>query len=163
MQHFASMGAFAEHLLRTAVGMYAFEQAGLERCLSLIEKTAVEEFGVYQPTTGPFPAWEELAERTKDERVALGFTENDPLLRSGDLRDSSQHEVRGLEGVAGSTDERMPWLEFGTQFIPPRPVWGAAAFRNKAKIQRILGEALVGGLIGGSPIHPTLGYDFKTP
>lgn len=159
---FGSLGEFALHLAKVEVALYAEMQHGLDRALTAIENTAVSEFGTYQPAVGPFPAWEELAEFTKDDRLKAGYTENDPLLRSGELRDSSGHEVQGLEGVAGSTDPVMVYQEFGTVKIPPRPVWGPAAVRNKEKIQRILGAALAEGLLYGTNIHPSLEYDFKT-
>jgi hypothetical protein len=35
----------------------------------------------------------------------------------------------------------MVFHEFGTSKMPPRPVLGPAAFRNKLAIQRLVGEA----------------------
>jgi hypothetical protein len=37
----------------------------------------------------------------------------------------------------------MVYQELGTDRIPPRPVLGPAAYKNKDKIERILGEAVV--------------------
>ena len=39
--------------------------------------------------------------------VAKGFTPDDPLLRTGQLRDSISHQVQGLDAVVGSTSEVM--------------------------------------------------------
>jgi HK97 gp10 family phage protein len=75
------------------------------------------------------------------------------------MRESISHQVSGLEAALGSTDPKMVYHEFGTSKMPPRPVFGPAAFRNKEKIKTIIGEAVVTGLIGGSPIHPSLGYN----
>lgn len=152
----------ALHLLQTSVTMYVHLQGGLNAALEAIEDEARSEFGIYQPGIGAFPAWPELADSTKDERVKLGYSENEPLLRSGELRDSSQHEAHGLEGVTGSTDPVMGYQEFGTAKIPARPVWGPAALKSKDRVQRILGAAVVSGLFGGSPIHPALGYNYLT-
>jgi hypothetical protein len=159
MRDFPDMGAFADFLVESQVRVYASMQTGIEQCVAHIEKVARREFGNYQGKVGPHPAWEELAESTKEERVRLGYTENDPLLRSGELMDSSAHSVHGLDGVAGSTSPIAPYHEFGTMRIPPRPVWGPAAIRSEKYIRRTLGAAVVQGLIGGTPVHPALGYD----
>jgi HK97 gp10 family phage protein len=158
---FSSMAHFADHLLTAAVKEVLVLHEGLEKCAALIEKTAKAELGTYQPQTGPFQDWAELTDATKTDRVQQGYTENDPLLRSGELRDSISHETGGLEAVIGSTSPVMAIQEFGTSTIPPRPVLGPAAFRNKEKIQRILGAAALSGLFSGTAIHPSLGYDME--
>lgn len=135
---------------------------GLERIAKRIEATAKAEMGVYQDEAGPFPAWPELADSTKDERVKLGFTENDPLRRTGETAETISHEVEGLEAVIGSPDEKMLWFEFGTDRMPARPVLGPAAFHNKDVIRMLVGAALVSGLVGEDRVHEALGYDFKT-
>lgn len=137
---------------------------GLDKLGARIEKTAKDEFGRYQSATGPFGAWPELADSTKDDRVHQGFSENDPLLRTGELRDSISHKVDhgALELAVGSPDEKMVFHEFGTSKMPARPVLGPAAFRNKSAIQRLVGAAVVAGLVGSHQIHEALGYDFKT-
>ena len=51
----------------------------MERAAKVVEREAKSEIGEYQDSTiSPFPAWAELADSTKDNRVRLGFTENDP-------------------------------------------------------------------------------------
>lgn len=110
-------------------------QKGLKKAAKIIEKAAKDEFGEYQPKVGSFNEWAELAESTKEDRLKKGFIENDLLLRTGQLRDSIEHEVKGLEAVIGSKDEVMVYQEFGTSKIPPRPVLGPATYRNKDKIK----------------------------
>jgi len=95
-----------------------------------IEETAKEEIGVYQPAYGPFDAWAPLAESTKADRVRKGFTEDDPLFRSGKLRDSIQSEVVGLAAIVGTKSEIGLWQEVGTARIPPRPFIGPAYVRR---------------------------------
>lgn len=114
-----------------------------------LEKTAKDEFGEYQLGIGPFTAWPELADSTKADRVAKGYTENDPLLRTGELRDSIQHEVVGFDAFVGSTSDIMPFQEFGTSRIPPRPVLGTALQKCWPMIQRVMGEAVATGISGG--------------
>ena len=75
------------------------------------------------------------------------------------MRDSITHEVHGLEAVIGSTDPKMVYHEFGTAKMPPRPVMGPAAFRNKDFILKVIGKAAMSGLVGGERIHPSLGYE----
>ena len=65
-------------------------------CATLVEEEAKAEIGTYQDQAGPFIAWPELADSTKEDRTRQGFTENDPGLRSGAMRDSI--------GTAISTD-----------------------------------------------------------
>ncbi len=161
-EHFGSLAEFAEHLIEVEIGMREALEQGLQRVAALVERTAKSEIGIYQPETGGFPEWPELADSTKDERARLGFSENDPLLRTGELRDSIERQVEGLEAQIGSADERMAFHEFGTSKMPARPVLGPAAFRNKEVIQKLVGAAVVSGLIGADQIHSALGYDFST-
>jgi len=159
MGEFSLLG-MAEKLVLAEIAIHTAANAALERVAQKVEKTAKDEIGVYQDAIGPFDAWPELAQSTQDEREKLGFMPNDPLLRTGELRDSISHEVHDFEAVIGSTSEIMEYQEFGTsRGIPPRPVIGPAAERNHDVILKELGGAVVAGLIGGDPIHPSLGYD----
>jgi HK97 gp10 family phage protein len=153
---------FAEHLAKLAATETVALQAGLKKAAKLVEKEAKKEIGHYQPEVGSFPAWAELADSTKEDRVRQGYPENEPLLREGDLRDSYQHEVKGYEAAIGSDSDIAVYHEFGTVKMPARPVLGPAAFKNKEKIRAILGAAAFSGLIGKDKIHESLGYDFNT-
>lgn len=156
---FNSLGELAFHLAKVATAEYIEMHEGLERCAKAIEKTAKAELGHYQDAVGPFQDWAELAESTKADRVRHGFTENDPGKRSGQMQSSITHEVDGLEAVIGSADQNLVYFEFGTSKQPPRPVLGPAVIHNKEKIIRIIGKAAVSGLVGGSKVHASLGYD----
>lgn len=158
------LGGLAAHFAAVAANSQAGMEAGLKQVAKSVERTAKDKFGVYQKESGPFQDWAELSESTKDDRLKHGYTENDPLFRSGHLRDTVEHEVNqaGLEAVVGSKDDIMAWQEFGTHTIPPRPVIGPAAFENKEFILSTLGKASVTGMVDGDPIHESLGYDFET-
>jgi len=65
-----------------------------------------------------------LKESTQAERVRQDYTPNDPLLRSGELRDSITSEAAGSISAVGSTDPKMPWLEYGTHKMVARPAIG---------------------------------------
>lgn len=161
-KNFSSFGQMAAQIALLEIGTLVALHEGLEVVAQHVEKKAKAEFGRYQDEVGPFPEWAQLADATQDERERLGFTPNDPLLRTGELKDSIGHKVEALEAVIGSTSEIMPFHEFGTAKMPPRPVLGPAAFTSKKKIESVLGAALVTGLVGGSGVHPSLGYDFET-
>ena len=133
--------------------------SALERVACRVEKTAKDELGAYQKAVGPFPEWEDLAQSTQEERERLGYPADEPLLRTGDLRDSISHEVHNLDATIGSTSEIAEYHEFGTSRMPPRPFIGPAAERNHDAILKELGGAVVAGIIGQQAIHPSLGYD----
>ena len=156
---FSGLGGLAAYLASLPTQHAHALQEGLEQCAASIEKTAKDEFGHYQDAAGPFNAWDPLAESTKADRLSKGFSEDEPLLRTGEMRDSITHEVDGLEAVVGAKDQKMVWHEFGTNRIPPRPVLGPALVRNKSKILKIIGHTAVSGLFGGHHIHESLGYD----
>lgn len=62
--------------------------------------------------------WPQLAEATKADRVASGFAENDPLLRTGDMRASIATKAEpiagGAEGLVYSDQKEALWAELGT-------------------------------------------------
>jgi HK97 gp10 family phage protein len=159
---FESPLKFAEHLLKAVAMEEIALHEGLKVSVKLIEKTAKNKIGHYQSESGPFQDWAELADATKEDRVRKGYSENEPLLREGDLRDSIQSEVRALTGVVGSKSPIAAYQEYGTAKIPPRAFIGPAAFENKKKIKAILGFAAFEGITGGTKTHQSLGYDFTT-
>jgi HK97 gp10 family phage protein len=159
---FDSLAGLAAHLTREVMpGLDHEVSHGLKRAAELIEETAKEEIGVYQAEAGPFPAWPSLADSTIADRVSKGFTPDDPLLRSGELRDSIVHEVEEWEATIGSTDPVMEFHEFGTSRMPPRPVMGPALVHNAEKVQQLIGHAAVSVFVGGDPLHPNSDYTLE--
>jgi HK97 gp10 family phage protein len=140
---FSNITHFLLHLAEVEVAMHVAAHHALDKAARIIEKDAKAQMGKYQGEAGPFNAWTELADSTKKDRVRQGFTENDPLVRTDALAESISREVHGLEAAVGSTSDVMVYQELGTDRIPPRPVLGPAAYKNKDKIERILGEAVV--------------------
>jgi HK97 gp10 family phage protein len=160
MKEFKSLADFSAFTaLALPVVLLGEMRRGLTKSAGLIESTAKLEIGEYQPAVGPFPKWAELAEDTKIDRVQHGYPENEPLLRSGELRDSIKREVSDLEAVIGSESEIAAYQEFGTDKIPPRPFMGPALFNNREKIAKILGAAVAIGVSGGQRAAASLGYD----
>lgn len=121
---------FARELSSASASIATGLEAGFRVIVKEIEEIAKEEIGVYQPAYGPFDAWTPLAESTKAGRVRKGYTEDDPLLRSGELRDSIESEVIGLAAIVGTKSEIGLWQEVGTASIPPRPFIGPAYVRK---------------------------------
>jgi len=140
---------FISFLTRAPVEVDHAVHVGLERAARLIEAEAKEEIGVYQGAAGPFQQWKELADATKADRLAHGYSENDPLLRSGEMRDSISHAVGKDEAVVGSNSLIAVYQELGTSRIPARSFLGGAAARKAGEVANILGHAALLGLVGG--------------
>lgn len=124
------------------------EKHGLEVGAKLIEAEAKAELGVYQSDTGPFPAWETLADRTQAERVQQGYSANEPGLRSGAARASISHTVEGSVALIGSDDQHLVWFERGTSRQPPRSVFGVAGFRKGEEAAKAIGKAVQHAIAG---------------
>jgi HK97 gp10 family phage protein len=159
MREFGSLAAFASHLVTLQATVALEAHKGLKEVAEAITKTAKGEIGSYQQAIGPFPAWAQLAGATVADRVAKGYTPDDPLLRDGKMRDSISNGVSGHEAVIGSDSNIAVYQELGTDKIPPRPFLGPAVIHNHEAIKRILGAALARGILGGGPIPASLGYD----
>jgi hypothetical protein len=148
MKAFHRFAELAAHLVQQEARLSLAMPHGLKKAAIAVETTAREAFGVYQPSVGSFRAWAPLAESTREDRIRQGYPADEPLLRSGALRDSIRHEVSGLEAVVGSESDVMSYQELGTHCIPPRAVLGSAAVRNQHAIQQLMGQAVVSGIAG---------------
>jgi len=103
-------------------------QNGIAHALGeAIRDRAKEKIGEYQPSSHGFDAWDPLAQSTMDQRVSKGFPANNPLLRSGELRDSITMRSEGNGAIIGSPLDIALYQENGTEHIPPRPFLGPAA------------------------------------
>lgn len=130
----------AQFTKNTLMAIEAVE-IGLEHAAKVVQEDAKDRIGEYQREIGHFPEWAPLANATKADRLAKGFTEDDPLLRSGELRDSIVTEHTAMAAVIGSKLPQSAYLEFGTEKMPPRPFLGPAALAKRKQIQRIIGTA----------------------
>jgi phage gpG-like protein len=143
-----SLGAFIGHLAGFRMRLDEAMHEGLDRAARVVQEEAKRELGTYQDQAGPFAAWAELADSTKTDRVKAGYAENEPGLRSGEMRDSIGHAVGHDEAVVGSDAEEMAWFELGTSRQPPRSVLGTAAVRKGEAVAHILGRSAVKALVG---------------
>lgn len=152
--------AFAMHLATLSVTIHRAEHRAMDQVGKLVEKDAKARLGEYQQTVGPFPSWDSLADSTKADRVRQGYPEDQPGVRSGEMRDSITHEASAHDVVIGSPEEKMLWFELGTEKQPPRPALGPAVFSNKDEIASTIGKAVAEGMANGAVIGPTKGYSF---
>jgi hypothetical protein len=97
-------------------------EVGLDKVGELASTMAAAYIGTYQQ------GWPQLAESTIKSKAAAGYAVPDPLLRTGELRDSIGHEVDPilLEVAVGSNDKTALFQELGTSRIPPRSFLGLA-------------------------------------
>lgn len=150
IKEFDGLAGFIQHLAAAELALHAASHRALDAAAKIVEEDAKQRIGHYQDEAGPFVGWVELADSTKADRAAKGFSENDPLLRTGELRESISREVTSEEAVIGSTSDIAVYQEVGTDKIPPRPFLGAAAFSNKEKILKILGGSMMHALEYGA-------------
>lgn len=144
MKTFNNMREFYNYIKRIQEEGRIFELETLKAASKLIEDDAKRKFGEYQDAVGPYPAWQELAESTKEDRVRKGYSPNDPLYRSGELMNSiySKVDMSSKAAAVGSDDPVMLYQEKGTATIPARPALAPALFQNKEKIQKIAAEMM---------------------
>lgn len=148
-----SLMQFIGHLAMFDARLEEETHKGLERAARIVEKEAKRLIGHDEnPAAGPFAAWQELADSTKEEKEKLGYfgvvSEYDSLLRTGGMRDSIEHRVEGHEAAVGSNDDKAVWQELGTGHIPARSFLGAGAFRKEDDIHHVLGASAVTALVG---------------
>ena len=152
MIRFTSMSGFVDHLARLPVLLHVAEKGGLAEAANLLRDEAQKSLGTYQDAAGPLPAWPQLASSTQVERTEKGYTPNDPLLRSGELRDSIKSEVTDDPmGRVYTDSEHAADLEFGTVRIPPRPFMGGAMYRHGEEAAGKVGEAVAAAFAGTVP------------
>ena len=142
MKEFSSFGDFSKHHEGLIAGMPAVELFMLQRIGVAVKERAKEKIGDYQAEAGPFAAWSPLADSTKKDRLRAGYSEDDPLLRTGELRDSIDYVVIVPEVVIGSPLDIALWQEMGTVTIPARSFLGGAAFELTPELLAMAGTKL---------------------
>lgn len=164
MRRFESPSDFAAFLRHAAGESRHGQSAGLRDAAALFAEKAKGYLGAYQPALGPIPEWPELAESTKDERADLGFPDNEPLLRTGELRDAiaSAHDGRraavGVDSrMVGDGTRQNPYrdigavaadMEMGTDRAPPRPFLSRAVYEHKETAALTILGATMAPLVG---------------
>lgn len=157
MKTFNSFEGMAAHFLFTQAAVVIELHTAVDKIGAAIEKTAKAKLGTYQPEVSEFAGWVELTESTKQDRLAKGFTENDPLLRSGELRNSISRQTHGLTTTVGSTSDIAVYQELGTSKIPPRSFIGPSLYQNDKLIKKVVGIAAARGLLESTNVKPSYG------
>lgn len=143
-----SLTEFAAFLTETTVEAEMATHHALERAGRIVQREAKAEIGHYQDAAPPFAAWAELAQSTKDDRVRQGYTENDPGLRSGEMRESVQYRVLGHEVHIGSDDQKLVYFELGTEKQPPRTVLAGSLIKKTTEVVSVIGHEVTAALFG---------------
>jgi hypothetical protein len=158
-----SFGDYARHLERSLVIVKPELEVGLARVGEHTKVMAANYVG------HELPEWAPLSEATVEGfrhpygfwiegKRELGFTGHesatDPLLRTGEMRESLDVSVEGLTQVVGSPDKVMLYQELGTHNaltgdIPPRPTISLAALRSLPYAGDVFGMLAMGLLAPG--------------
>lgn len=148
-----SLSEFANHLVKGVVAVEVWKHHALEQACKIVEKEAKHVIGTYEY------GWPQLAEATQEERVRLGYSANEPLLREtaygqpikwtgkkgkggSGLRDSISHYVEGDAGYVGSDSKIAVYQELGTVTIPPRSFLAGAAMHKEHEIHEKISHGL---------------------
>lgn len=136
---------FAKHLGAAGPRLAPAVERGLAQYGEVVKTTARGFIG-HERT-----AWAALAPSTIAEKTKLGYvghiSATDPLLRTGELRDSIEAEVGPLNVTVGSALDKALWQEMGTVrptgSIPPRPFLASAMNDTLPVAEKIFGEVMV--------------------
>jgi phage gpG-like protein len=117
---------------------------GVKRGADKLKEAAKARIGFY-PADG---SWPQLADSTQEDRGKHGFAPNDPLLRTGELRESIGALVVGKHAVVGSDLDIALYQELGTEKIPPRPFLGSSAAAEAEAIAKDIGIGVMRKMTG---------------
>ena len=133
-----SLADFAADLVKIGVAIDMIGGELLEEACKIVETEAKHVIGTYSAGYN----WPQLAWSTQIDRDLHGFPMNEPLLRTGELRDSIQHTVqrewREWTGWVGSNSQIAVYQELGTSRIPPRSFLGGAATAKEREIVEMI-------------------------
>jgi len=158
----ATFGTMAAHV-------HHIEEEMLEYACEMIADESRRVIGTYT-----FP-WPQLAASTQTQRIQLGFPANEPLLRTGHLRDSIEWVVdmggsfrasnttdtfsqRGHHGYVGSNDPIAVYQFLGTPSIPARDPILDATMHLMPQIVHHVGQGFHAWLAGGGRTSTELSF-----
>lgn len=142
------------------------ELLALEAIGQMVEMEAKRTIGTYEWD------WPQLAESTQHDRERKGYDPNEPLLRTGELRNAIEHQVipedlaveigvpagEPHSGTNADVGEIGMWQEFGTATIPPRPFLGPSLYYllGNGAIQEVIKQTVGAAVAGNRLDHATL-------
>ena len=109
------------------------EKAGLEKAAVIVETEAKRVMGTYDL------GWPAL----KPETIARKATGDSPLLETGAMRESIEHEVHGRSAFIGTDSQIAVYHDKGTSKMPPRPFLLESALRKEHEICEAVGDAII--------------------
>jgi len=124
-------------------GYHLWEHEMLEKAAEIVENEAKRVIGTYDY------GWPQLSESTQEQREALGYSPNEPLLRDGThIRDTIEHAVDDMEHASyvGSNSKIAVYQELGTSRIRPRSFLGGAARAKEHEIHEEISHSLHVGM-----------------
>jgi hypothetical protein len=123
----------AAHFRTFGANVEIAKQATLAEIAIMIRDEAKSAIGTYRYR------WPELADATKEDRAKKGFSEDEPGLRTGEMRDSIEAKILADEEKAyvGSNDDKLVWFELGTKSQPPRSILLSAALQKERQAVNI--------------------------
>jgi hypothetical protein len=158
VKRFKSCSLFAEYLLLIAAEQKRLEREGLEKASHIVETEAKALMGHYGQ------GWDPLKDATKEQRLKLGFPEDEPLLRNGALRDAVEASVGDGEAVVGVASAMVgdgskanpvrdiavvaKAQELGTDTIPARSFLGTACVQHEDAIVEAMLMPMIHALQG---------------
>jgi hypothetical protein len=135
-----TLASFAAHLKDVSDDIEERNKEALRKACDMVRDEAKRLIGTYDAGD-----WAQLMKATQKERVRLGYPPNEPLLRSGALRDSIVSEIliEGHWGQVGSDNPVARWMELGTSTVPPRSFLMTAYLRKEQEIADLFGDQVV--------------------
>lgn len=138
---FDGLGEFAEFLERRAIEHVELVELTAALSAEIMLKKARAIFGDATKLA-------ELAPSTQAERLAKGYSANEPLLRTGELlRDSVESGHEGMLSGIGSKEQVMFYHELGYKArdgsaVPPRPVLKEAGEESVPEIVELVKQTI---------------------
>jgi hypothetical protein len=158
MKDFASVSDFVRFLGTRRAAIKVEQNAGMKVAGDMLARSAKDMIGHEG-------LWQPLADSTVEEKRRLGYagqvSETDPLLRTGQVRDSIASTTGEAVIVLGATDPIAKLHEDGTMHMPARPVIGPTMFREGHEAAGIVFRYVFAALTGSprplEPGHEVLG------
>jgi len=110
MTIFHTLGDFVAHLSTIEADLELAREAAVVKGCQIVQKEAKAAIGNYRAGYN----WPQRAESTQEDRVLKGFPANEPLLRTGSLRESIEYTAPVHEGaeVCGYVGTNHPVAKF---------------------------------------------------
>jgi hypothetical protein len=133
-------------MMQIAHGAPLAQRHALDHVGQIVRDQARDFMGTYDAR----PRWPELADATKEDRAHKGFTENDPLLRTGETRDSIGYVASPHDVQIGSNSDKLVWNALGTSRIPARDPFVPAVLARRHEIEHVIGHTMHAYLSSGT-------------